>query len=121
VLRRDELLTMALRTEELPIACVEGWSTSQRWTGVRLRELAELVGGADAQAVFVESLQRGGAFSTMTLTGKQIRAEKTLLALKVNGVDLSLDHGFPARMIIPAAPGVRNTKWVSRLTFRSEA
>jgi DMSO/TMAO reductase YedYZ molybdopterin-dependent catalytic subunit len=116
-LRRDELLTMELREEELPIACVEGWSTSQRWTGVRLQDLAALVGGQDADSVFVESLQRGGAFSTMSLTGKQIRADKTLLALKVNGVDLSLDHGFPARMIIPAAPGVRNTKWVSRLTF----
>jgi DMSO/TMAO reductase YedYZ molybdopterin-dependent catalytic subunit len=57
----------------------------------------------------------------MSLTGKQIRAGKSLLALKVNGVDLSLDHGFPARLIIPAAPGVRNTKWVTTLTFRSEA
>jgi DMSO/TMAO reductase YedYZ molybdopterin-dependent catalytic subunit len=120
-LTREDLLTMALRTEELPISCVEGWSTSQAWTGVRLRDLAEIVDGADAEAVFVESLQRGGAFSTMNLTGRQIRADRTLLALKVNGVDLSLDHGFPARMIIPAAPGVRNTKWVSRLTFRAQA
>lgn len=112
---------MAMVSEELPIACVEGWSTVQRWTGVRLRELAELVGGRDAESVFVESLQRGGGFSTMSLTGKQIRAPKTLLALKVNGVDLSLDHGFPARMIIPAAPGVRNTKWVEKLTFRAPA
>jgi DMSO/TMAO reductase YedYZ molybdopterin-dependent catalytic subunit len=121
VLRRDELMAMQLRTEQLPIACVEGWSTSQSWTGVRLRELAALVGGEDADAVFVESLQRGGAFSTMSLTGKQLRADKTLLALKVNGVDLSLDHGFPARMIIPAAPGVRNTKWVERITFSRTA
>ncbi len=118
-LRREDLLAMAMVTEELPIACVEGWSTSQVWTGVRLRELAALVGGREADSVFVESLQRGGAFSTMSLTGKQIRAAKTLLALKVNGVDLSLDHGFPARMIIPAAPGVRNTKWVEKLTFRA--
>jgi len=118
-LRREDLLTMAMVTEQLPIACVEGWSTSQVWTGVRLRDLAALVGAAAADSVFVESLQRGGAFSTMSLTGKQIRAEKTLLALKVNGVDLSLDHGFPARMIIPAAPGVRNTKWVEKLTFRA--
>jgi DMSO/TMAO reductase YedYZ molybdopterin-dependent catalytic subunit len=121
VLRREELLAMPMRTEQLPIACVEGWSTSQSWTGVRLRDLAAMVGGERAESVFVESLQRGGAFSTMSLTGKQIRAKKTLLALKVNGVDLSLDHGFPARMIIPAAPGVRNTKWVERLTFRAGA
>ncbi len=118
-LRRDELLTMRLRTQDLPIACVEGWSTSRTWTGVRLRDLAALVGGEDSGSVFVESLQRGGAFSTTSLTGRQLRAEQTLLALKVNGVDLSLDHGFPARMIIPAAPGVRNTKWVETITFRS--
>ncbi len=121
VLRRDELLTMAMLTHELPIACVEGWSTSQRWTGVPLALLAEMVGAREAGSVFVESLQRGGAFSTMTLTGKQVRADKSLLALKVNGVDLSLDHGFPARLIIPAAPGVRNTKWVTTLTFRDLA
>jgi DMSO/TMAO reductase YedYZ molybdopterin-dependent catalytic subunit len=69
--------------------------------------------------VFVESLQQDGVFSTMSLTGRQIREPRTLLALQVNGADLSLDHGFPARLIIPAAPGVRNTKWVRTLTFRA--
>ncbi|WP_226378610.1 molybdopterin-dependent oxidoreductase [Pseudonocardia oceani] len=34
----------------------------------------------------------------------------------VGGEDLSLDHGFPARTMIPAAPGVHATKWVGRLT-----
>jgi DMSO/TMAO reductase YedYZ molybdopterin-dependent catalytic subunit len=116
-LSREELLTMPMRTEDLPISCVEGWSTSQTWTGVPLRDLAALVGGVEVDSLFVQSLQKGGAFSTMSLTGGQLRAPKTLLALKVNGVDLSLDHGFPARMIIPAAPGVRNTKWVETITF----
>lgn len=120
-LRREELLTMAMASEELPIACVEGWSTSQRWTGVRLRDLAAMVDALDAGSVFVESLQKGGAFSTHTLSGRQVRAPRTLLALKVNGVDLSPDHGFPARMIVPAAPGVRNTKWVRTLTFGAQA
>lgn len=115
---RPELLTMAMETHELPIACVEGWSTSQTWTGVPLRLIAEMAGATGADSVFVESLERGGAFRTMTLSDKQFLADKSLLALKVNGVDLSLDHGFPARMIIPAAPGVRNTKWVSTLTFQ---
>jgi DMSO/TMAO reductase YedYZ molybdopterin-dependent catalytic subunit len=35
----------------------------------------------------------------------------------VNGADLSLDHGFPARIIVPNLPGVHNTKWVARLEF----
>jgi DMSO/TMAO reductase YedYZ molybdopterin-dependent catalytic subunit len=117
LLRRDELLELPLRTAQLPIACVEGWSTSQSWTGVPLRALAEAVGSLGAGSVFVESLQPSGAFATMSLTDDQLRAPRTLLALRVNGADLSLDHGFPARMIIPAAPGVRNTKWVAALTF----
>jgi DMSO/TMAO reductase YedYZ molybdopterin-dependent catalytic subunit len=121
VLRREDLLALPLRTAELPIACVEGWSTSQTWTGVPLRELAEAVGSRDAGSVFVESLQTSGAFSTMSLTDSQLRAPKTMLALRVNGADLSLDHGFPARMIIPASPGVRNTKWVRRITFQESA
>ena len=120
-LSREELLAMPMRTEDLPISCVEGWSTSQTWTGVRLLDLAREVGGEGADSVFVQSLQRGGAFSTMSLSDKQLRASKTLLALKVNGVDLSLDHGFPARIIIPAAPGVRNTKWVETITFGGRA
>ena len=41
-LSREELLAMDLYTESLPIACVEGWSTTQDWTGVRLRDLAAL-------------------------------------------------------------------------------
>ena len=32
--------------------------------------------------------------------------------------DLSLDHGFPARIIVPALPGVHNTKWVASIDFR---
>ena len=121
LMRREDLLDLPLRTAQLPIACVEGWSTSQSWTGVPLRALAAVVGSSGAASVFVESLQASGAFSTMSLTAAQLRAPRTLLALRVNGADLSPDHGFPARMVIPAAPGVRNTKWVATITFRSSS
>ena len=118
---REQLLAMPQATEELPIACVEGWSTVQTWTGVRLRDLAALVDGLGADHVFVQSLETTGAFKEMTLSDSQFRDPQSLLALKVNGADLSLDHGFPARCIVPAAPGVRNTKWVSALSFRPAA
>lgn len=102
----------------LPIACVEGWSTSdQWWRGVRLRDLAALVGYDDGADVLVESLQRRGAFRRVALRDNQVRNPRSLLALDVNGEPLSADHGRPARIIVPAAPGVMNTKWVARLTF----
>ncbi|MCM2578469.1 molybdopterin-dependent oxidoreductase [Streptomyces meridianus] len=117
---REDLLGLALYSAALPIACVEGWSTSdQWWRGVRLRDLAALAGFERDRppAVLVESLQRTGAFRSAALRDNQVRDPRSLLALEVNGETLSPDHGYPARIIVPAAPGVLNTKWVSRLTF----
>ncbi|MCX0247614.1 molybdopterin-dependent oxidoreductase [Streptomyces drozdowiczii] len=116
---REQLLAMEQHSAALPIACVEGWSTSdQWWRGVRLRDLAALAGYPDRPpGVMVESLQRSGPFRRAALRDNQVRDPRSLLALRVNGEDLSPDHGYPARIIVPAAPGVLNTKWVARLTF----
>ncbi|MYV89673.1 molybdopterin-dependent oxidoreductase [Streptomyces sp. SID1034] len=119
VLTRDELYALPRRTVELPIACVEGWSTpDQRWGGVRLVDLAALVGVThDAPRVLVESVQRGGSFGSVVLAANQVRDTRSLLAVEVNGAALSPDHGYPARIVVPNAPGVHHTKWVTRLTF----
>src|SRR5207247_4063129 len=116
-LAREDLLRLPQATETLPIACVEGWSTTQTWTGVRLRDLARLVGAETGHDVHIESLQRGGAFRQAWLARNQVAGPRSLLALKVNGADLSLDHGFPARVIVPALPGVHCTKWVASMRF----
>ncbi len=118
-LSREQLLALPQYSYDLPIACVEGWSTTQRWTGVRLRDLADMAGVPGNAEVLVESLQKGGALRQVTLSSGQVAAENSLLALKVNGADLSLDHGFPARVIIPGAPGVHQTKWVATMKFEA--
>ncbi|WP_328658465.1 molybdopterin-dependent oxidoreductase [Streptomyces sp. NBC_00334] len=116
---RADLLAMDQHSAALPIACVEGWSTSdQLWRGVRLRDLAARVGHEDDPPdLFVESIQRRGAFHSGALRANQVADPRSLLALYVNGAELSRDHGHPARIIVPAAPGVLNTKWVARMTF----
>uniref|UniRef100_UPI003F9520F1 molybdopterin-dependent oxidoreductase n=1 Tax=Mycobacterium sp. TaxID=1785 RepID=UPI003F9520F1 len=110
VLDRAALVALPQFTARLPIACVEGWSTVQTWSGVRLAELARIAGVPAPRAARVVSLQRGGAFGAATLQANQIGDRDALLALRVNGADLSLDHGYPARIIVPALPGVHNTK-----------
>ncbi len=118
-LSRQELLALPQHSYDLPIACVEGWSTTQRWTGVRLRDLAAQAGIEGDAELQVESLQKSGALREVTLSSGQVAAENSLLALKVNGEDLSLDHGFPARVIVPGAPGVHQTKWVAAMKFEA--
>lgn len=115
-LTREQLMALPQHTYELPIACVEGWSTTQRWRGVRLRDLASLCGVQGAATVTSRSLEHG-TYGHATLGPEQVADERSLLALCVNGLDLSLDHGYPARVISPAVPGVHCTKWVSHMTF----
>lgn len=123
LLSREDLLAMPQHTSSLPIACLEGWSTgNQNWEGVRLRDLAELAGMPNAGKVLFESLESTDAVARMSFMRRnQILEPLSLLALRVNGVDLSLDHGYPARAIVPATPGNRNTKWIYRMTFMEEA
>jgi DMSO/TMAO reductase YedYZ molybdopterin-dependent catalytic subunit len=120
IFTREQLLAIPQHVAALPIACVEGWSTDdQRWSGLRLADLAAMAGMPDAGSVLVQSIQPPGPFTRVVLRGNQIRDPRALLALRVNGAHLSLDHGYPARIIVPANPGVNNTKWVHRLTFRA--
>ncbi|RYB90143.1 molybdopterin-binding protein [Nocardioides glacieisoli] len=111
----DDLRAMQQHTVDLPIACVEGWSAQGTWSGVRL---ADLLASFDAPAdrdVSVTSLQESGPFRRTILPANFAADERTLLALDLSGEPLSLDHGYPCRLIAPNRPGVLQTKWVSRL------
>jgi DMSO/TMAO reductase YedYZ molybdopterin-dependent catalytic subunit len=116
-LTRAQVAALPQYSATLPIACVEGWSASATWSGVRLADLARLAGVTGPAGARVESLERRGSFKAASLSGAQVRDPQALLALRVNGADLSRDHGYPARVIVPAAPGVHNTKWVSKIIF----
>lgn len=119
VLKREMLAAMPQHSARLPIACVQGWSTVQSWSGVRLADLAKLAGVPAPRSAAVASLGKKGKFNHATLEHHQVTHPDSLLALRVNGADLSLDHGYPARIIVPAINGVHNTKWVKSIDFEA--
>lgn len=111
---RAELEALPQHTVELPIACVEGWSQMATWRGPRLRDLMDEVGADASRGVKAVSLE--DSFYGKSQMGPEFaRDELTLVALQVNGETLDLDHGYPARLIAPARPGVLQTKWLSRI------
>ena len=99
----------------LPIACVEGWSQYANWRGPRLRDLMDLVDAPADARVRLTSLQQGSSYGVTEMPPEFVRDELTLIALHLEGEPLDLDHGFPARVIAPARPGVLQTKWLTRL------
>jgi DMSO/TMAO reductase YedYZ molybdopterin-dependent catalytic subunit len=110
-----ELAALPQSTRELPIACVEGWSASAEWTGVMLADLVATVGAAPDSDVRMISLEPPGPYSRTMLPARHARDSATLIALKLNGEVLDLDHGYPCRLIAPTRPGVLQTKWLSRI------
>ena len=72
LLDRAALEAMPQHTAELPIACVEGWSTTQTWSGVRLRDLAALAGMPNPARATVRSLERPAG--SITPSCKPIRS-----------------------------------------------
>ncbi|WP_069767863.1 molybdopterin-dependent oxidoreductase [Streptomyces sp. LUP30] len=111
----DELRALPQHEVELPIACVEGWSKSARWGGVRVVDLLERAGAPAHARVRVVSLQLRGGYRVSEMGHEHARDPLTLLALRLNGEALDPDHGYPARLIAPNRPGVLQTKWVGRL------
>jgi DMSO/TMAO reductase YedYZ molybdopterin-dependent catalytic subunit len=110
-----DLQAMRQATHRLPIACVEGWSVDAEWTGVVLADLVAAVGGSRDSDVRMISLEPPGPYSRTVLPARHARDAKTLIALKLNGQPLDLDHGYPCRLIAPTRPGVLQTKWLARI------
>lgn len=114
-LSRAELEGLRQRTGVLPIACVEGWSASGTWTGVRLRDLLDLLGAPRGRDVRFTSLQQHGPYKVTTLPSQFADDPLTLVALGLDGEKLALDHGYPCRLIAPDRPGVLQTKWLDQV------
>jgi Oxidoreductase molybdopterin binding domain len=96
----------------LPITCVEGWSVGATWRGLSLLEVVERAGGNADSRVHLFSLEQEG-YNQSWIEGPQLSA--ALLATHLNGERLSVDHGYPLRLISPDRPGVLNTKWLARI------
>jgi hypothetical protein len=114
-----ELRALPQTTASLPIACVEGWSAGATWTGVRMRDLLDLVDAPRGRDLTVRSLQPSGPFRVTVLPANFADDSRTLVALHLGGQPLSIDHGFPCRLIAPDRPGVLQTKWLDSLEVRA--
>jgi Oxidoreductase molybdopterin binding domain len=107
-----EIEQQGVHEARIPVAAVEGWSVAADWRGLRLLDVVERAGGNAESRVEVRSFG-AGSFSRSEIFGPQL--SRALLASYLNGERLSLDHGYPLRLIAPNRPELLNTKWVSRI------
>ena len=91
---------------------VEGWGVDASWRGLRLLEVVERAGGNADSRVRVTSLGVGGIRRSQ-IFGPQLSS--ALLATHLNGERLSLDHGYPLRLVAPNRAEVHSIKWITQI------
>lgn len=100
--------------------CVTRWSRlGNLWEGVSTRALVERAGGAAASARFVRVFGYDYGWDT-NLPLKDFLAEDALVALTHDGEPLSVEHGGPARLIVPRLYAWKSAKWVAGCEFREK-
>jgi DMSO/TMAO reductase YedYZ molybdopterin-dependent catalytic subunit len=95
--------------------CVEGWSAVASWDGVRLADLARLV-GVDPRARYVEFRSfDNGYWSSWDLASAL--HPQTLLAYGMNGDPLQPEHGAPLRLYSAVKLGYKMVKYLTEVSF----
>jgi DMSO/TMAO reductase YedYZ molybdopterin-dependent catalytic subunit len=96
------------------------------WTGVPLADLLDRAGlDQDGCEVILEGADRGTpteppipprpiSYARSLQRDKAMRRE-VLIAYQMNGRDLTRDHGYPVRAIVPGHFGMASVKWLTRI------
>ena len=116
-----DLLAMPQVEADITIQCVSNevggdLVGTARWQGVLLRDLLARAGvQRTAQQVLGTSVDGFTAGFPVSYAGN---GGPAMVALAMNGEPLPLEHGFPARLIVPGLYGyVSATKWLQRITL----
>ena len=94
------------------------------WAGVPLRYLLQQAGiGDDSVEVLFEGIDSGepapGESTQPYLRSLPVDVAMhpdTLLAYEMNGETLSVEHGYPLRLIVPGWYGMASVKWLKRIS-----
>jgi DMSO/TMAO reductase YedYZ molybdopterin-dependent catalytic subunit len=95
-----------------------GLTGNAYWTGIPLRhvlELAQLDPDNTRRLVFTGADGFNNNVKQVRVTGGDQGAMDILLAYKMNGQDLTREHGGPVRLIIPEMYGYKNIKWLTEI------
>lgn len=110
--------------------CVEGWSVFDlKWEGFRFGEITRRAKPKqNATHVIFHALGATGGspqgqtyyIESMPISELLDPSNQCMMALKLEGVPLPLDHGSPLRLISPFNLGYKNIKYVRRIEFSNK-
>lgn len=83
------------------------------WRGVRLTDILSRAG---LRASVTEIVFKTADGYSDSLPMDRVRQADTVVVFGMNGAPLPVEHGFPARIIVPGLYGMKNPKWLQSIT-----
>lgn len=121
----QDLMSMPQVEQYVTLACVSNpvggdLVGNALWQGVPLRALLERAGvAAGAEQIVAESVD--GFTAAFPITAA-MDGRDAMVAVGMNGVPLPVNHGFPARLVVPGLYGyVSATKWLREIRLTTVA
>ena len=121
VLSYQDILDMPQIERTITICCVSNeiggpYIGNAVWQGVLLKDLLDQAGvHSDAEQLFSRSID---GWTSGFPIGVALDGRDAMLAIGMNGEPLPLEHGFPARLIVPGIYGyVSATKWLKEIAI----
>jgi DMSO/TMAO reductase YedYZ molybdopterin-dependent catalytic subunit len=123
VLTAAELATLPRVTLKADFHCAAGWThRAIEWSGVRFGHVWEqliLPKARPTTPIKLIVLRCQDRYRT-ALPLADLLATDVLLADRLNGQPLTVEHGAPIRLVAPAHYGYKNVKHLSRLELRAD-
>jgi DMSO/TMAO reductase YedYZ molybdopterin-dependent catalytic subunit len=112
----EDLSRMPSVQKTVNIACVTGWNRDVPWEGILVSYLLGQAGAPkDIDHLTFESVTG----YKIDVSGSDLSNPYNMIALKAGGAPLTIDHGYPARLVAPTRPGEDWVKYVVRITAAS--
>lgn len=126
----DELRALP-KTEYIAVhSCMQGWTGTSKWGGVRLRDVMDLLGPRPDDANYVMVTSHGLAQEMIdhrprepfyaVLDLDMVYEDDTVLAYERNGEPLELHLGAPLRLRVESNHGYKMVKWIRTVEWISD-
>jgi DMSO/TMAO reductase YedYZ molybdopterin-dependent catalytic subunit len=113
----QELRDMQDVAVDADMHCVTGWTTlDNRWEGVSLKALMDRAKPTAAAKWVIAQCAVG---YTSDLSIEAMSDDDVLVAWRNRGEDLTAEHGWPLRLVVPKRYAWKSAKWLTGLKFSS--
>jgi DMSO/TMAO reductase YedYZ molybdopterin-dependent catalytic subunit len=108
----EEIIELPETSKVVDLDCVEGWSFTAKWTGVKIADLFNKTGTLENATTVI--FYSADGYST-SLDLDYLLKNDIILAYRINDVTLPPDRGFPLQLVAESKFGYKWAKWIVRI------